>query len=83
MMRTQIQKWGNSLAVRIPASFAKDIEVTEGIKVELSLQDGGIFLLPVKRKRKKYSLSKLIDGITENNIHQEIDTGEGQGGEIC
>lgn len=83
-MRTVISKWGNSLAIRIPASFAKDASLFEGGQVALSLKNGGLFVEPVKKKRKlkKYSLSKLLEGITEDNLHPEIDTGSPQGGEF-
>jgi len=83
-MRTVINKWGNSLALRIPASFAKDVSLFDGGKVDLSLENGGLFVVPVKknRKLKKYSLSTLLEGITEDNLHSEIDTGSPQGREI-
>lgn len=81
-MKGKVQKWGNSLALRIPASFAKEISLFEGGSVDLSVKNGGLFLLPVKKPRKKYSLSSLLDGISEKNLHSEIDTGDCQGAEI-
>ncbi len=76
-----IKKWGNSLALRIPAHFATQLELRENTPVELSLSEGGLYIRPTHSK-SKYSLCRMLEAITEENIHKEIDTGEPQGAEI-
>lgn len=78
-MRTGIQKWGNSLALRIPKSFAEEMHVAQDVEIELSLIDGKLVavLLP-----SEYSLEDLLGRITTTNLHRETETGEAVGGEI-
>jgi antitoxin MazE len=79
-MNTQIGKWGNSLAVRIPRAHAKELDFQEGMEVDVSLVDGGI-LVRVPRRRR-YSLDELVAGITPENIHGETDWGQAVGREF-
>lgn len=78
-MKTTVQKWGNSLAVRIPHNISKDTKVVEGSSLEILVKDGNIILSPSK---KEYSLKELLKGINEENIHEEITTGDRIGGEV-
>ena len=78
-MRTKVQRWGNSLAVRIPKSFAQEVGVMDGSLVEMRLVDGGLLVEPVSVR--PLSLQKLLDGVTEANLHAEVDTGSAQGSE--
>ncbi len=71
-MQTRISRWGNSLAIRIPASFAQEIHVADGTPVELSVQDGQLHIAPV---RHSCDLAALLAGITDDNQHAEIDWG--------
>lgn len=77
-MTTRIQKWGNSLAVRIPRSVASETALEENATVDLIVKDGVICVVPLRRKM---SLQSLLDGITEENIHHEVSTGEPAGNE--
>jgi len=77
-MQTQIGKWGNSLAVRIPGAYAKDLGLGEGMKLDISLLRGGLLFRPVS---KEYSLKELVAGITPQNVHEEMDWGEAVGRE--
>ncbi|QWE11814.1 AbrB/MazE/SpoVT family DNA-binding domain-containing protein [Polynucleobacter sp. AP-Titi-500A-B4] len=53
-MNIQISKWGNSLALRIPASFIKEIKLKDGDKVEATLsKDGSLVIRPQKLERKE------------------------------
>lgn len=79
-MNTTVQKWGNSLALRIPSSVAKEIHVREGSPVELTVEEGRIVVKPAKKK--KLSLAQLLKGITKENRHPEIDWGGPVGREI-
>ncbi len=79
-MATIVSKWGNSLAVRIPQNLAKEINLTEGSEVELILEDGNLVIRP--RIQRQYSLEELVEVITLDNRHGEIDSGTAMGSEI-
>ncbi len=79
-MRTKIVKWGNSLGLRIPKSFAEEVKVAEGSVVDLSMEDGNLVVKVTKPL--ELDLDDLLAGITDENIHGEIDTGDSVGGEI-
>ena len=78
-MLTKIQKWGNSLGLRIPKSFASQASVQAGSTVDITIEDGGFVIRPIRRPR--YSLQDLLRGITVRNRHEEISTGEPVGRE--
>lgn len=78
-MKATIQKWGNSLAIRIPKNITQDSRVSEGSNIDIMIENGNIVLVPVK---KEYSLKELIKNITVENLHSEISTGDRTGGEI-
>jgi antitoxin MazE len=78
-MLTKVQKWGNSLGLRIPRSFALEARVEPGVVVDISLERGGLM---VRRLRaKKYALSELLQGITKGNLHGEVRSGDPVGRE--
>jgi antitoxin MazE len=79
-MVATIAKWGNSLAIRIPQNLAKEINLAEGSEVELSLLDGNLVITP--RTRHRYSLEDLVQAITPENLHQEIESGTAVGNEV-
>ncbi|NJK66345.1 MAG: AbrB/MazE/SpoVT family DNA-binding domain-containing protein [Microcoleus sp. SU_5_3] len=79
-MVATIAKWGNSLAIRIPQNLAKEINLAEGSEVKLVLIDGKLTIEPITRRR--YSLEELIEAITPENVHTEIDTGVAVGNEV-
>ena len=72
-MKTRIQKWGNSLAVRIPKSFAAETQIEQGTLVEVSLQDGKLVVTPLRQLA--VTLEALLEGVTPENLHHEVDTG--------
>ena len=78
-MITRIQKWGNSLALRIPKSFATEIGLHRETSVDVSLANGKLLITPVAKP--KLSLEELLSQVTEENIHHEIDTGPSMGNE--
>ena len=80
-MKVKIQKWGNSLAVRIPKTFAVQTQIEQDSIVDLSLENGGI-VVKRHREKPKYTLDGLMNGITEDNIHSETDWGQPVGREI-
>jgi antitoxin MazE len=72
-VQTKIQKWGNSLGLRIPRTFAQQAGVGAGSEVDLSVQQGNLIVRPAKRK--KYGLKDLLRKVTAKNIHDEVGTG--------
>lgn len=78
-MRARVQKWGNSLALRIPRSFAEEAGISEGCAIEMSLDDGVIHVRAVQRGR--WRLDELVAEITDENLHDEWDSGTAAGGE--
>ena len=79
-MRTQIQKWGNSLALRIPRSFATESKIAEGSVVNMSIVEGKLIIEPASEPT--YTLDELLAGVTKQNIHAEIDTSSPVGKEV-
>jgi antitoxin MazE len=78
-VKSKVQKWGNSLAVRIPKPLADEIGLHPDSEVELSVHEGCLVL---KATRPHYRLEDLVKGITAKNRHPEIDFGPPQGREI-
>jgi len=72
-MQTKIQRWGNSLGLRIPRSIAEEAKVGPGSEVELSIQNGNLIVKPARRRT--YDLKDLVRKITPRNLHDEVDTG--------
>jgi len=79
-MQTQIKKWGNSLALRIPKLLALDANLKLNKLVDISFDKGSIIITPIDEK--EYSLGKLLEGVSKNNLHGEFDTGTPVGKEI-
>lgn len=79
-MLTKVQKWGNSLALRIPKTFAHDAQLENDSLVEISLVDGQIVIKPVTKRH--WTLAQLLTGVTKDNLHAETDTGQALGNEV-
>lgn len=79
-MQTKVQKWGNSLALRIPKSFAAELGLDTEEAVEMTLVDGQ--LVVTRLATPPYSLEELMAGITDENLHQEQDFGSPVGAEV-
>lgn len=78
-MRARVQKWGNSLALRIPKAFAENLQVREDSIVDLVVGEEGLLVKPVV---PKYALADLLAQVTDDNIHGEIGTGKPVGREV-
>ncbi|WP_416672061.1 AbrB/MazE/SpoVT family DNA-binding domain-containing protein [Egbenema bharatensis] len=72
-------KWGNGLAIQIPQSLAQKLQITEGSEVDCFIADGSLVLRP---KRKPYSLDELVEQITSDNLHAEVETDIAVGNEV-
>lgn len=79
-MRTAVQRWGNSLAVRIPRAFAAETRIQDGTEVDLSLKGGALVVRPVRRSR--LALHDLLRKVTSTNRHEEVQSGGPVGQEI-
>lgn len=79
-MKTRIQKWGNSLAVRIPRPFAEESNLREDSPVDLSVRNGKLVVVPVSEPEP--SLEQLVAQITPRNRHSETEMGPPVGNEI-
>lgn len=78
-MKTLVQRWGNSLAVRIPKTFAEEISVREGDEIEMRITRGRLVVIP--RPAPEYNASDLIKGIHQSNLHKEVSVGDRRGQE--
>ncbi|MDP2606823.1 MAG: AbrB/MazE/SpoVT family DNA-binding domain-containing protein [Deltaproteobacteria bacterium] len=80
-MHVRVQKWGNSLAVRIPKPLAEDAEVKEGTVLNLAVSEGKVVATPVQNN-KKLSLRQLLARVNRKNLHAEVDSGRPVGREV-
>lgn len=71
-MRVEIQKWGNSGAIRLPAAILKQVNVALGDQLDLRTEDGKIVLVPTPHE---YRLEDLLAGVTKANLHEPMDLG--------
>lgn len=78
-MKANIQKWGNSLALRIPLAVARQIHVKEGDAVELSVGAGGLTIKPAVEHP---TLDELLAVVTPENLHGSTDWGSDLGREV-
>ena len=72
-MITKIQKWGNSLGLRIPKGVARGARVREGTTVTLAVSNGRLVVAPLETRG--YELEALLAGVTRKNLHAAVDTG--------
>ena len=77
-MRTRVQRWGNSLALRIPKPLADEVGLRPADEVEISLDSGELRVTPARRR---WGLETLVSKITKKNAHPEIETGPVRGRE--
>lgn len=78
-MQTKVQKWGNSLGVRIPRGLAEEVGLGAGTEVSLTAKDGELVLRPSVPSQLR--LADLLAGVTPENIHASVDTEDAVGAE--
>ncbi len=78
-MRTHVKKWGNSLAVRIPRSFAVEAGLRPDAPVEMTLVDGSLVVTSLVRSNTR--LAEMLALVDQANLHGEVDDGAAVGGE--
>jgi len=84
-MKIEFQKWGNSLALRVPSAFAREVGAAEGKRAELTVENGALVVkvaVAKPRKRRRYRLEDLLAGITPETYHREADWGPPVGNEV-
>lgn len=77
-MTVTVAKWGNGLAIRIPASEAAKASIQEGDEVATASQKGRLI---VQKVRKEPNFDRLYARITPDNCHTEADWGQSVGRE--
>ena len=79
-MQTTVQKWGNSLAIRIPKSFASETKINNGTEVDILIKNNQSIITPVIKE--EYSLETFLADINDSNLHEATDFGEPLGLEL-
>lgn len=76
-MKVAFQKWGNSLALRVPKAFADEIGARDGKPAEMTVTNGKLVIeiAQTRRRKRRYLLDELVAGITPDNRHDEIGWG--------
>jgi len=77
-MEAVIKKWGNSLGIRIPNHIVRELSLNDGSLVDINDVGKEIIIKPIQKNK----LSELLSKVTEQNIHEEIETGDPVGKEI-
>jgi antitoxin MazE len=71
-MRGRVQKWGNSLAVRIPKPFAEEAGLRKDVEIDVSVDAGRVIVAAVAAGR--FTLDGLLKGVKRSNLHREAAT---------
>ena len=79
-MLAKVQKWGNSLSLRIPKAFAAEAAMEEGSTVDISVGNGEIIVKPVRARA--FRLQDLLSEVSKENLHDQVEVGAPQGREI-
>lgn len=79
-MRARVQKWGNSLALRVPKAFAAEAGLMNESPVDVSVVNGKLIIEPVVEP--DVTLKQLLAQVTEDNVHHEVDSGPAVGSEV-
>ena len=79
-MRARVQRWGNSLALRIPQAFGRELNLRPESSVEMTVDSGRLILVPIEDSSVP-TLNELLDQISDENQHTEVETGQPVGNE--
>ena len=79
-MKTQVQKWGNSLALRIPKPFAIEVGLDRDSAVEISMIDGKLVIAPIVEPIS--TLEHMLVQVTKDNLHTEVEIGPAVGQQV-
>jgi antitoxin MazE len=78
-MKTRVQKWGNSLAVRIPQHVIREAGLAYNTAVEMKVEEGKLI---IQRSDEMPTLESLLEKVTQKNLHKAVDSGEAVGNEV-
>jgi antitoxin MazE len=79
-MKVQVQKWGNSLALRIPKPLTVELHIEQGSTVDVTVRQGKLVISPAATP--EFTLAELLAKVTRRNLHQEVDAGPAAGREV-
>ena len=79
-MKTRVQKWGNSLALRIPRTYADETNLHENSAVDLTVRAGKLVVVAIEES--ELTLNALVEQINDHNRHEEVETGASVGNEV-
>ncbi len=80
-MKATVKKWGNSAAVRLPAAIMEAAHLELEQILDVRAENGRVIIEPIEED--DISLEDIVAGITDENIHNEIDFGQPEGKEIA
>lgn len=81
-MKTKAQKWGNSLAVRVPRDIVQQAGIHPDDALEVEVVQGKIVLTPEKSAPRRYDLGALVKKISPRNRYREVSFGKPRGREV-
>lgn len=81
-METKVQRWGNSLAVRIPKAFAAQLAIDSNSIIDLRIEGSTLVAERIVPRTVVPTLDELLDRVTPENRHPETDWGPDVGAEI-
>jgi antitoxin MazE len=79
-VRARVQRWGNSLALRIPRAFGRELNLRPESSVDMTIDSGRLILVPIEDAAVP-TLSQLLDRVSDENRHPEVDSGQPVGNE--
>ena len=74
-MRARVQRWGNSLALRIPNVFGRELHLQPDSSVDMTVESGRLVLMPIPDPTIP-TLAELLEQVTDENCHREVGTGD-------
>ena len=78
-MNQKICRWGNSLGIRIPKQIVEQSQLAEGDEIEIVTEGNKIV---ITSRKPQYTLEQLLEGMSEEHLHSEVDWGQPEGREI-
>jgi antitoxin MazE len=76
-MQTHVQKWGNSLGIRIPVRFSRNLGLEDGSPVDITVKDGIFIVCPKKNK-----LESMLALVSSKNLHHAVFEDASKGEEL-
>lgn len=79
-MKVKLQKWGNSMGIRIPNLLLKEFDLKLNDELKLTYDDDKIII--TKSKNKQISLAELFKNYKGKNLAKDFEWDESVGKEI-